>query len=77
MSDEKALIDQRNLFFIDLDGLKLHVYDSSRTRSYQSPLTMIFLHGSPGQISNWKYQISYFEERYRVLIRELAASKAA
>ena len=67
MSSEKASIDQRNLFFIDLDGLKIHVYDSSKRRSYRSPLTLIFLHGSPGQISNWKYQISYFEERYRVV----------
>ena len=67
MSGEKSSIDQRNLFFIDLDGLKIHVYDSSKRRGYRSPLTLIFLHGSPGQISNWKYQISYFEGKYRVV----------
>jgi len=67
MSGERPLIDPNNLFFTELNGLKIQVYDSSRTRSYQSPLTMIFLHGSPGQLSNWKYQISYFEEKYRVV----------
>jgi len=67
MSGKEALIDRDNLFFIDLDGLKIHVYDSSKKYGYQSPLTLILLHGSPGQISNWKYQISYFEKKYRVV----------
>ena len=67
MSNEKASIDQSNLFFVELNGLKIQVYDSSKRYSYQTPLTIIFLHGSPGQISNWKYQISYFEEKYRVV----------
>jgi len=67
MSNEKTSIDQSNLFFVELNGLKIQVYDSSKRYSYQTPLTMIFLHGSPGQISNWKYQISYFEGKYRVI----------
>ena len=67
MSNEKTSIDQSNLFFVELNGLKIQVYDSSKRYSYQTPLTIIFLHGSPGQISNWKYQISYFEEKYRVV----------
>ena len=28
---------------------------------------LVFLHGMPGQISNWKYQLSYFCQKYRCI----------
>ncbi len=36
----------------------------------KSPYLM-FLHGSPGQISNWKYQAKYFSRRYGVIVPDL------
>ncbi len=43
-------------------GVKLNVYDS-RTNG----LCIVFIHGMPGQISNWKHQIRFFEKSYRVV----------
>jgi len=53
--------------YISIDGLRINLYDSAGERSYEDERSLIFLHGMPGQISNWKYQIKYFEERYRVI----------
>ena len=58
-------------FFIEVDGVRLNVYDSGRFRSYDSDIVMLFLHGSPGQISNWKFQIAYFREKYRTVAFDL------
>lgn len=56
-----------NPFYLSIRGVKLKVYDSQREKSYENNITLIFLHGSPGQISNWKYQIKYFKEYYRTI----------
>ena len=48
-------------------GTRLHVYDSAIKKKYEKPTTLVFLHGTPGQLTNWKYQINFFEEKYRVL----------
>ena len=53
--------------FVHVGGIKLYVYDSADYRSYESPTTLVFLHGYPGQMGNWKYQVPFFEERYRVI----------
>lgn len=53
--------------FVRINGVKLNVYDSGVSRSYDSPTTLVFLHGYPGQLSNWKYQVPYFEEKLRVI----------
>jgi len=54
-------------FYINVNGIKLNVYDSAEKCIYKEKLALVFLHGLPGQISNWKYQIAYFEEKYRVI----------
>ncbi len=53
--------------FVEVRGIKLYVYDSADYRKYESPTTLVFIHGYPGQLSNWKYQVSFFEEKYRVI----------
>jgi len=58
----------KNTFTIDINGVEIRVYDSSReVGEYLTPTTLVFLHGSPGQISNWKYQLEYFKNYYRVI----------
>jgi len=57
----------KDTIFLDVNGVKLRVYDSSREKQYDEAITLVFLHGSPGQISNWKYQLRYFKEYYRVI----------
>ena len=58
----------RDTTYITLDdGVKIRVYDSASKHSYDEEKTIVFLHGSPGQINNWKYQIRFFEDRYRVI----------
>ncbi len=53
--------------FVEIRGVKLYAYDSADYRSYAEPTTLVFIHGYPGQLSNWKYQVQFFEERYRVI----------
>ena len=43
-------------------GVKLNIYDSGA-----GDKNIVFIHGMPGQISNWKHQIGFFEENYRVI----------
>ena len=58
----------KNTFFITINGLRIRIYDSKREiEEYKKPLTLVFLHGSPGQISNWKHQLEYFKKYYRVI----------
>lgn len=52
---------------ITVNGVRINIYDSGMERDYDTGLTIIFLHGSPGQISNWKYQLRYFRDFYRVV----------
>lgn len=52
---------------IEVNGVKLNVYDSGAERSYETSVALIFLHGFPGKLSNWKYQVPYFEEKLRVI----------
>jgi len=43
----------KNTFTIDINGVEIRVYDSSReVGEYLTPITLVFLHGSPSQISN-------------------------
>jgi len=58
-------------FYVDVNGVKPNVYDSIREKSYNSKTILVFLHGSPGQISNWKYLVEYFREYYRVIAYDL------
>ena len=55
-----------NCFALKVDNIGLKVCDSGR--NYNSRETLVFLHGSPGQISNWKYQVKYFERKYRTIV---------
>lgn len=52
---------------IFVNGINLNVYDSAKYYSYDTKTTLVFLHGYPGQMSNWKYQVPYFEKKYRVI----------
>jgi len=61
----------KDYFFVEVNGVNLRVYDSIRLKSYTNDLTLVFIHGSPGQISNWKYLIDYFKEYYRVIAYDL------
>ena len=58
----------KNTFFTEVNGVKIRVYDSLREGfEYDTPLTLVFLHGLPGQISNWRYQLDYFKKLYRTV----------
>ena len=57
----------KDTFYIKINGVKLRVYDSSREIEYANKTILVFLHGSPGQISNWKYLINLFKNEYRVI----------
>jgi len=61
----------KDYFFVEVNGVSLRAYDSVRLKSYTNDLTLVFIHGSPGQISNWKYLIDYFKEYYRVIAYDL------
>ncbi len=57
----------KDTFYIEIDDVRLRVYDSGREREYNNNTTLVFLHGSPGQISNWKYLVNFFKNEYRVI----------
>ena len=58
----------KNTFFTEINGIRIRLYDSFHDNfKYNNPIILIFLHGSPGQISNWRYQIDYFKRFYRVV----------
>lgn len=54
--------------YLNINNIRIYLYDSSWEKEYDRDISLIFLHGSPGQISNWKYQIKYFKEYYRVVV---------
>jgi len=58
-------------FYVEVNNVKLRVFDSSQRRKYDTGTTLFFLHGSPGQISNWKYLLDYFKEYYRTIAYDL------
>ncbi len=53
---------------LKVNGVQLNVYDSAKHGGKKEGLTLVFLHGFPGQMSNWKYQVLYFEKKYRVVV---------
>ncbi len=55
-------------FHLRINGITLYVYDSAEKCTYEKSLSLILLHGFPGQISNWKYQIGFFENKYRTIV---------
>lgn len=55
-------------FLLKIDDIKLNVYDSAEKCKYEEPVTLVFLHGFPGQMSNWKYQVGFFEQKYRTIV---------
>lgn len=55
-------------FVLDVNGARLNVYDSGNEKKYENSTALVFLHGTPGQISNWKYQIGYFKKYYRTIV---------
>lgn len=67
MGSELTREIESKCFTLRVDDIGLKVYDSGRERSYETEKVLVFLHGSPGQISNWKYQIAYLREKYRVV----------
>lgn len=57
-----------NTFFIEVNGVRIRVYDSVYDDfKYDETTTLVFLHGSPGQISNWRHQLDYFKKLHRVI----------
>jgi len=48
-------------------NLRLNVFDSALEKKYPHDLTVIFIHGGTGSLLNWKYQLSYFSEKYRTI----------
>ncbi len=53
--------------YLVINGIKHKVYDSGG----DYPATLIFLHGIPGQISNWKYLVAGLKGRYRLVAYDL------
>ncbi len=55
-------------YYVEVNNVRIKIYDSAKKRK---PLvdkpTIILLHGSPGQISNWKHLIPCLVEQYRVV----------
>ena len=51
--------------YLPMRGVKIGYYDSGELYNYESLLILFFLHGMPGQISNWRYQLEFFEKKYR------------
>jgi len=47
--------------------LSLNVFDSGLEKKYPTDLTVVFIHGGTGSLLNWKYQLSYFSEKYRTI----------
>ncbi len=64
-------MDPSGTFYLDLGGIRLHVYDSARKRSYREPTTIFLLHGSPGQMNNWRHLVPLLEPHYRVVAYDL------
>lgn len=64
-------MDVSCLYRLNLDDIELVVYDSLKKLKYSNSLTFVLLHGSPGQISNWKYIIKLLESQYRVIAFDL------
>jgi len=60
-----------NTFYLEVNDVKLRVFDSGREKTYSDGTTLFFLHGSPGQISNWKYLLNYFKKHYRTIAYDL------
>ncbi|MCD6244938.1 MAG: alpha/beta hydrolase [Candidatus Korarchaeota archaeon] len=54
---------QEELTFMEINGIKLGIY----YRLKEGGPVLVFIHGYPGQISNWKYLLRYFEERCSVV----------
>ena len=56
-------------FYLDVNGVRLRIYDSARKNGNHGigEPAIILLHGSPGQISNWKHLIPCLEKHYRVV----------
>lgn len=46
-------------------GISLKLCECGKTEAKPA---LVFLHGMPGQISNWKYQLSYFCQKYRCIV---------
>lgn len=51
--------------FIFRSDVKIHFHEAGEGTA------LMFLHGSPGQISNWKYILPYFKKNYRVIAMDL------
>jgi pimeloyl-ACP methyl ester carboxylesterase len=48
-------------------NLRLNVFDSGFRKKYLTDLTVVFIHGGTGSLLNWKYQLSFFSEKYRTI----------
>jgi len=57
--------------FLSVRGVRLRVYDSAERRPYEDPTTLVLLHGMPGQLTNWRYQIERLERRWRVVAYDM------
>jgi len=49
------------------EGLSLNILDTAWERDYPEGPTIVLLHGSMGQLTNWKYQIEHLKKRWRVV----------
>ena len=57
--------------FLNVRGVRLRVYDSADRLAYDDPTTLVLLHGMPGQLTNWRYQIEGLERRWRVVAPDM------
>ncbi|MDK2464358.1 MAG: alpha/beta hydrolase [Candidatus Korarchaeota archaeon] len=57
--------------FLSVRGIRLRLYDSAESLSYDDPTTLILLHGMPGQLTNWRYQIERLERRWRIVAYDM------
>ncbi|HDN79437.1 MAG: hypothetical protein DRI61_07250 [Chloroflexi bacterium] len=49
------------------ENLALNVLDTAWERGYGEGPVIVFIHGAMGQLTNWKYQIEYLKDRWRVV----------
>ncbi len=52
-------------------GVRIRVYDSADHFSYADRTTLVMLHGMPGQLTNWRYQIEGLQGRWRVIAYDM------
>lgn len=57
--------------WVEVRGVRLRVYDSADLREYRGGPTLVMLHGMPGQLTNWRFQIEGLQDEFRVVAPDM------